>query len=234
MKKIFAVLLSISAAFALCACGSLPETSVETEKPEVYYALDESGTYTDSVGNNYNYSYKIPAFSGGSEDAERINQRFDDELRPIIEDELSAMQTGMSLMAGEVKCEVFENGDIMSVLVSVYYPNDYIAYYTASMNTRENREMNNADLAAAYGIDEQELPDKLRAGATAAVENYYAGFGDISGDGFADVTGMRDETLAAIGSDEWTPALFINGDGRVCMISKVTSPVGSFNQIFEL
>ena len=61
-------------------------------KPEVYFTEDKSGTYTDSVGNVYNYSYKIPAFSGGSEDAERINKYFDDALRPIVEDELSLPQ----------------------------------------------------------------------------------------------------------------------------------------------
>lgn len=234
MKKIFAVILSISTVFALCACGSLPETTIETEKPEVYYTLDESGTYTDSVGNTYNYSYKIPAFSGGSEDAEKINQRFDDELRPIIEGELSAMQTGMSLTTGEVKCEVFDSGNLISVLVSVYYPNDNITYYTASMNTAENREMNNADLAAALGINEADIPDALRASATAAVEKQYSEYGDISGEGFAEVRQMRDQTLTEIGSDEWEPTLFINGEGKVCMICKVMSPVGSFNRIFEL
>ena len=161
MKKIIAILLCISALFALGACGRLTEAKSESVKPEVYFTEDKSGTYTDSVGNVYNYSYKIPAFSGGSEDAERINKYFDDALRPIVEDELAAMEDELSLMTGE-KCEVFESGDVTSVLVSVYYPNDYIQYYTASMNTRENREMNNADIAAAYGIDEVDLPDKLR------------------------------------------------------------------------
>ena len=195
MKKIIAILLCISALFALGACGRLTEAKSESVKPEVYFTEDKSGTYTDSVGNVYNYSYKIP---------------------------------------GGIKCEVFESGDVTSVLVSVYYPNDYIQYYTASMNTRENREMNNADIAAAYGIDEVDLPDKLREEAKAAVEKYYADFGDISGDGFADVTGTRDETLAVIGSDEWEPTLFINGEGKVCMISEVMSPVGRYNQIFVL
>mgnify|MGYP001119692052 FL=1 len=233
MKKIIAILLCISALFALGACGRLTEAKSESVKPEVYFTEDKSGTYTDSVGNVYNYLIKIPAFSGGSEDAERINKYFDDALRPIVEDELAAMEDELSLMTGE-KCEVFESGDVTSVLVSVYYPNDYIQYYTASMNTRENREMNNADIAAAYGIDEVDLPDKLREEATAAVEEYYADFGDISGDGFADVTGTRDETLAVIGSDEWEPTLFINGEGKVCMISEVMSPVGRYNQIFVL
>lgn len=233
MKKIIAILLCISALFALGACGRLTEAKSESVKPEVYFTEDKSGTYTDSVGNVYNYSYKIPAFSGGSEDAERINKYFDDTLRPIVEDELAAMENKLSLTTG-VKCEVFESCDVTSVLVSVYYPNDYIQYYTASMNTRENRKMNNADIAAAYGIDEVDLPDKLREEAKAAVEKYYADFGDISGDGFADVTGTRDETLAVIGSDEWEPTLFINGEGKVCMISEVMSPVGRYNQIFVL
>ena len=225
MKKIIAILLCISALFALGACGRLTEAKSESVKPEVYFTEDKRGTYTDSVGNVYNYSYKIPAFSGGSEDAERINKYFDDALRPIVEDELAAMEDELSLTTGGIKCEVFESGDVTSVLVSVYYPNDYIQYYTASMNTRENREMNNADIAAAYGIDEVDLPDKLREEAD---------FGDISGDGFADVTGTRDETLAVIGSDEWVPTLFINGEGKVCMISEVMSPVGRYNQIFVL
>ena len=48
------------------------------------------------------------------------------------------------------------------------------------------------------------------------------------------MTGTRDETLAVIGSDEWESTLFINGEGKVCMISEVMSPVGRYNQIFVL
>ena len=69
MKKIIAILLCISALFALGACGRLTEAKSESVKPEVYFTEDKRGTYTDSIGNVYNYSYKIPAFSGGSEDA---------------------------------------------------------------------------------------------------------------------------------------------------------------------
>ena len=116
MKKIIAILLCISALFALGACGRLTEAKSESVKPEVYFTEDKSGTYTDSVGNVYNYSYKIPAFSGGSEDAERINKYFDDTLRPIVEDELAAMEDELSLMTGDIKCEVFESGDVRSRL----------------------------------------------------------------------------------------------------------------------
>ena len=119
MKKIIAILLCISALFALGACGRLTEAKSESVKPEVYFTEDKRGTYTDSVGNVYNYSYKIPAFSGGSEDAERINKYFDDALRPIVEDELAAMEDELSLTTGGIKCEVFESGDVTSVLVSV-------------------------------------------------------------------------------------------------------------------
>ena len=58
MKKIIAILLCISALFALGACGRLTEAKSESVKPEVYFTEDKSGTYTDSVGNVYNYSYK--------------------------------------------------------------------------------------------------------------------------------------------------------------------------------
>ena len=226
MKKIIAFLLCAAALFALCACGSVPD--------KVYYVIDESGSYTDSVGNNYEYSYKLPAFSGGSEDAERINKRLDAALRPIIEGELEAMKGGVSLMAGSALCDVYENGDITSVLVSVCYPNDYVEYYTASMNIREGREMNNKDLAAILGVEEYALPDALRAAAAAAVQELYAGYGELSGEGFADVNGFFEKTMAKIGSDEWNPTLFINGEGKLCMICEVMSPVGRYNQIFTL
>lgn len=260
MKKIIAILLCVSSLFALCACGSIAggsgagsevepseapaaeeteapaveESAAPVEKPEVYYTLDESGSYTDSVGNTYSYSYKIPAFTGGSEYAEQTNKSFEDTLRPIIENELDSMQKGLSLNVNSVICDVYESGDITSVLVSVQYPNDYVEYYTASMNTAENRGMNNADLAAALGIDEADLPDALRSAATAAVEKQYADYGDISGEGFAEVRQMRDQTLTDIASDEWEPTLFINGEGKVCFVCDVMSPVAQFVRIFEL
>lgn len=55
MKKIIAILLCISALFELGACGRLTEAKSESVKPEVYFTEDKSGTYTDSVGNVYNY-----------------------------------------------------------------------------------------------------------------------------------------------------------------------------------
>ena len=62
MKKIIAILLCISALFALGACGRLTEAKSESVKPEVYFTEDKRGTYTDSVGNVYNYSYRSPRF----------------------------------------------------------------------------------------------------------------------------------------------------------------------------
>ena len=56
MKKIIAILLCISALFALGACGRLTEAKSESVKPEVYFTEDKSGTYTDSV---YNYLCKM-------------------------------------------------------------------------------------------------------------------------------------------------------------------------------
>ena len=40
--------------------------------------------------------------------------------------------------------------------------------------------------------------------------------------------------MAKIGSDEWNPTLFINGEGKLSMICEVMSPVGRYNQIFTL
>lgn len=53
MKKIIAILLCISALFALGACGRLTEVKSESVKPEVYFTEDKSGTYTDSEYHFY-------------------------------------------------------------------------------------------------------------------------------------------------------------------------------------
>ena len=62
MKKIIAILLCISALFALGACGRLTEAKSESVKPEVYFTEDKRGTYTDSVGNSTTIHIRSPRF----------------------------------------------------------------------------------------------------------------------------------------------------------------------------
>lgn len=55
MKKIICNFALHIGALCAGACGRLTEAKSESVKPEVYFTEDKSGTYTDSVGNVYNY-----------------------------------------------------------------------------------------------------------------------------------------------------------------------------------
>lgn len=132
---------------------SVPELNLNselqvTDNPRIGEILNVSGVYTDSVDNTCHYAYQIPQFFADTESAKKMNQRIVDEILPEIEAEFSAMKHGGSLWIGCIWYEVFEYGDMVSLLVTIPYPNDVRFYYAYTYDFANGKEVTNLELLA--------------------------------------------------------------------------------------
>lgn len=127
----------------------------ETDNPRIMEILNASETYTDSVDNTYYFSYRIPQFHAESENAKTVNQRIVDDILPYVEDEFETMELDCSLNHIHIGYQVFECGDIVSILVTIPYDNDVRDYYTYSYDFKNENEVTNAELLALRGMTEE-------------------------------------------------------------------------------
>ncbi len=126
-----------------------------TDNPRIAEVLNVSGTYTDSVGNVDNYHYQIPQFNADSESAKVLNERMMYDIIDEIRDEFFSMDKGYSLFCYNITYEVFENGDVVAILVSVPYPNDCVEYYAYTYDFAQDKEITNAELLAMFEWSEE-------------------------------------------------------------------------------
>ncbi|MBE5945181.1 MAG: DUF4163 domain-containing protein [Lachnospiraceae bacterium] len=133
---------------------TLPLELEATDNPRIMDLLNMSGSYTDSVGNEGTYRYKIPQFNAESDSAKALNKRIENDLSPLIENEIFNMEGGFSLTSYSIDYEVFEYGDIVAIVVTVPYDNDYKIYYAYTYDFDNDIELTNADLLAMNGMTE--------------------------------------------------------------------------------
>lgn len=138
----------------------LPLELESTDNPRIMEILNMSGSYTDSVGNDCNYLYKIPQFNADSDSANELNKRIENDLAWIIEAEVFNMEGGYSLTTYSIDYEVFEYGDVVAVVVTVPYDNDYKNYYAYTYDFKNDSELSNADLLAMNGMTEEEFVEE--------------------------------------------------------------------------
>lgn len=127
-----------------------------TDNPRINEILNISGTYTDGVSNTDDYSYQIPQFNADSESAKTVNQRIVDDIYPLVEAEFDCITSGeYSLCNYSITYQIIENGDIVSLLVTVPYPNDCVDYFTYHFDFANAKEVTNIELFAMKGMTEE-------------------------------------------------------------------------------
>ncbi len=151
-----------------------PSTSIMEEKLELVITeddriaeiLNESGTYTDCVGNTCQYTYQIPQFNAESESAKVLNSRIVQELGEVIEIEYEVMAGEVSLDCPSVTYEVFEYGDVVSFLVAIDYETDFVDYFAYSYDFAGNKEVTNKELLALNEMTEEMFVEEACRQAT--------------------------------------------------------------------
>lgn len=142
----------------------------ETDNPRIMEILNVSSTYMDSVDNTYCFSYQIPQFHADSESAKALYQRIVDDIFPYVEDEFDCMTIDSSLLHGFIGYEVFECADVISILVTIPYPNDVRFYYAYIYDFASGKEVTNVELLALCGLTE----DSFVENAYKMEEEYWA------------------------------------------------------------
>lgn len=117
----------------------------ETDNP---YVREYSGMYKDDSGDD-KYFYQIPQFIADTQSAKNLNQRIFEEIMPHMGHE-----------DRDIWYEVFEYGDMVSVLVTIPYPNDGREYYAHTYDFANGKEVTNPELLAMYGMTEESFVQK--------------------------------------------------------------------------
>jgi len=113
-----------------------------TEDSRIAKLVDLTGSYTDSVGNDYTYSYCIPQFYTDSTNAVAINEKIVSNLQPMIDEQMEAMKEGISLWISQISFSVSEKGNVVSINVLVdYCDSDYEEQYTYSYDFVQDKEI---------------------------------------------------------------------------------------------
>lgn len=128
----------------------------ETDNPRISELLNVSGTHFDGF-NQDNYHFQIPQFNAESESAKAVNERIDEQLSEIIEQELVNISGGYSLFTYSVTYEIFEYGDITAIVVTVPYPNDCMDYLAYTYDFQNDKELTNTELLAMNRMREEEF-----------------------------------------------------------------------------
>lgn len=159
-----------------------PAQAQETEPPVIYnddwiaesYAID--GTYDDDVGNTWNYSIHVPQLRDESAEAQRINQ----EIRANYQREIDLLQesldTGTSLMAGQVAWESRWNGSLLSLMIvdRWHTGSDYYEVYHYDFD--QKTALTGSQVLARFGVEEEAFLENLRRGAAQTFDQIYDAF----------------------------------------------------------
>ena len=173
MKKTVSLLLLLALALSLCACGEVSPAPAESSQPLdtpdhadseapqlpediVVTAFEKSGDYTDSLGNEYHYSYRIPAINAEPEEARRLNELIYTQLMSVVDKELKSMDDGLSLVSVNVDYRYYVNDGIVSILCTSDSPNDFNNYLVCNYDAGNDREFTRADFLAREGLTEEE------------------------------------------------------------------------------
>ncbi len=245
MKKIVLVLF-LAFSLLLSACGSAPAAPVQTAapvptesvptpeatpeptpepKPTVIEGLCYEGEYSDGVGNNYHYRFALPVVTGQSDDIERLNADLYAAFAPDIEESLQAIKTGYSLITYYIGYQVWENGDVLSVLVKEDNDWGMTRYYAMNLQLSDKTEATRAELLALYGLSEEDFRARASEAAGAFFREMYK---NLPEENYAEYNG--DELLtktvdpANFGSEL---SLWIDAAGRLCMAAPVYSFAGA-------
>ena len=238
MKKTVSLLLLLALALSLCACGEVspapaessqplaPPDHADSEAPQlpediVVTAFEKSGDYTDSLGNEYHYSYRIPAINAEPEEARRLNELIYTQLMSVVDEELKSMDDGLSLVSVNVDYRYYVNDGIVSILCTSDSPNDFNNYLVCNYDAGNGREFTRADFLAREGLTEEEL---VSLACATCEKTFTEAFGNFPHDSFYEEQYARTLDPSTYGDDLM---LYYGEDGTLSMVAPIFSLAGA-------
>ena len=238
MKKTVSLLLLLALALSLCACGEVspapaessqpldPPDHADSEAPQlpediVVTAFEKSGDYTDSLGNEYHYSYRIPAINAEPEEARRLNELIYTQLMSVVDKELKSMDDGLSLVSVNVDYRYYVNDGIVSILCTSDSPDDFNNYLVCNYDAGNGREFTRADFLAREGLTEEEL---VSLACATCEKTFTEAFGNFPHDSFYEEQYARTLDPSTYGDDLM---LYYGEDGTLSMVAPIFSLAGA-------
>lgn len=200
------------------AAESLSEESAGPDEAAVavFTVYHKEGDYNDSIGNDYHYSFRIPAFAGESGDILRLNTETYDFYMSLIRRDLECIEenAGYSLLAYNADYECHVNGSLVSLLCQV--SNDWgQPRYRAVNIDAEGHELSRAEVLEAAGLDEEGF-------LTLAAEALKASFSDPEKLPEEARPYAEEQNAKTLAEDNLLDTqLFLNGEGKLSMVVRV-------------
>ena len=214
--------------------GEIPEAEDKHTEKAVFAEdlLSEQGSYEDSVGNYYYYSYRLPEITGpDTEDIRKINAEIQKLKKDYIDGELEAIKEGTSLSVFEAGYSCVTWNGITSVLVRIHMEGDYTLYRCWNL-LQDGTEADNADVTALFGL----TPESFVEAAYDAVEPAV----DFDPDWFdksvsEEMQSIREKTLSKDNINASLP-VYITQDRGLGFICRVYSIAGAdyYENLFEI
>lgn len=250
MKKILTMLLAAAMLFTLAACDTTPneansnnnneQNDHQTETPDTSYETpqitepySEDFDYTDGVGNNGHYTYRVPQIEADTQGAEAINKAIADTYGPIVDGVKESVSEKVSLSCLYVAWETYQYENILSLVVSCGWDADMDSYNVYLYDIASGQQLITEDLLKTLNVDEQAFLEAVRR---AAADKFDTQYGAIAGGDMDEfLTERRDWTLSDenINMDVRT---YADGAGKLHVVLPIGSIAGaaSYEQVLDL
>lgn len=231
MKRILTLLLAALIVCTLAACGghaATPDTSHEA--PQIEELYHEELDYTDGVGNNGHFTYRVPQIAADTQGAADINKSIEETYRPIVEDVLYNVSGGFSLSCLYIAWDAYQYGDILSLVVSCGWDGDMNSYHVYLYDIASGQQFTTADLLSALNVDETVFLDAVRQTAAERFDDQYS---DMPED--AALAERRDWTLSDENINMDVPA-YADAAGKLHVVLPIGSIAGAeaYEQVLTL
>ena len=204
-----------------------PETEAQTFvtlSDCVGTAREERFNDTDSVGNSYDFTYRIPEFLFSSSDAQSVNTAICDTYVPYFEEAQSNQKGGYSQGCYELDYEAYLFGDIVSAVVWQKYEGGSSFYRVYVLDTA-GAKLDNKGILSKLGLDYDTTMDTLLRLTQEDFNNSYGSF----------ATDQNREKTLSRANIEVSP-LYVNSEGNLCAVVMEYVDVGGgeFPHIIEI
>ena len=190
----------------------------------VWNSYDLSGTYTDQYGTDYDYAYRLPQFLEEEGDMGQINAEIEETFRPIIEEELQAIENNEFITSQNVDWNLYVTEDIVTLHVfSLSW--EWEIHKTYYYDLRTNSRTDSRELLRRIGIGEETFLETVRN----AAEAYYI-------ESFSDLPEAERAEYGYYDFLEWTISeeavnfdlpIFVDGFGDLCVYARIGSMAGA-------
>jgi hypothetical protein len=194
---------------------------VEAENVEIYDAFYDAGYYSDELGNTWQYTLRIPGIRAAGPEAARISQQMVDDLMPAVQDAQEAMAGQYSLIVSGVDYTIHLNGELISIVAVVKTDWGFDNYYVYRFDAASRTIIDRSALLSRFGMTEEDF----LALAAGTVEAYFQqNYSNVPRDDF-----WADRYEKSTARENFTNdcQLYVDDDGKLCMIARLYSFAGA-------